>query len=183
MDFEEVCNFFGGGIFPEEFRGNLAESSYKLDHIESNPDLRAANAKAATALLRAIWHSLSADPSMAFPLILQLIAQENLPQRWKFRAHAYRILLASWLEQPPCFRFCSLSGSPAELTSENGESGDYIALVVGESMDLCEQLMQNVSRLDVAEYYFICRDLLVTGSFGDCSGAPSDFGKRGCGGI
>ena len=153
MDFEEVCTFFGGGIFPEEFRGNLAELSYKLDHIKTNPDPRAANANAATALLRAIWHSLSANPSRAFPLILQLIAQDNLPQRWQFRAHAYRILLTSWLEQPPCFRFCSLSGSPAKLTSENGESGDYVALVVGESMDLCEQLMQDVSRLDVAEYY------------------------------
>lgn len=153
MDFEEVCNYFGGSIFPEQFRGNLAELAFKLDQCEQDPNPQTAEIQARNTLLRAIWHSLSANPIEAFPLILKLISQADLPKRWTFRAHAYRILLASWSEQPPCFRFCSLSGSSANVTSEYGEFGDYVAHVVGEGIEACHELMQHASRQDVAECY------------------------------
>ena len=163
MDFKEVCKFFGGSIFPEEARSNLAELSYRIGQPSSYFGPQTVTTWACENLLRAIWHALSGQTLDQFRPIAQLISQPGLPGRWLFRAHAYRILFLSWFEHPASFRFCSLTGSPAKVTSDSGLAGDAITHGVGRDIGACMELMQYANPQDVAEFYlFNAINLLPT---------------------
>ena len=153
MDFKEVCSIFGGSIFPEEVRSNLAELSYRLNRPPSHFGPQTITTWASENLLLAIWHALSGHTLDQFTLLAKLLSQPALPPRWKFRAHAYRILFLSWFEHPACFRFCSLTGSPAKVTSDNGLAGGAIAHGVQRDVEACEELFQYATQQDVAESY------------------------------
>lgn len=151
MDFKEVCDFFGGSIFPEEVRSNLAEMSYKTSQPSSTFGPQTITTWACENLLRAIWHALSGHIDQ-FTVLAQLISQPGLPRRWLFRAHAYRVLFLSWFERPACFRFCSLAGSPAKVTSDNGLKDGIIPHAVRRDVEACEELIQYATHQDVAEF-------------------------------
>ena len=151
MDFKEVCDFFGGSIFPEEFRSNLDELSYKISQPSSTFGPQRITTWACENLLLAIWHALSGHIDQ-FTLLAQLISQPGLPGRWLFRAHAYRILFLSWFERPAYFRFCSLARSPAKVTSDNGLKGGIIPHAVRNDLEACEELIQYVPHQDFAEF-------------------------------
>ena len=79
----------------------------------------------------------------------------------------------------PVLPLCSLSGSPTKATSENGESGDYVAQVVGEGIDACQQLMQDATRLDVAEYYLFIGIHFLPEALGMARGLHPFLGREG----
>lgn len=178
MDFKEVCDIFGGSIFPEEIRGNLAELSYRLSRPPSCLGPQTITAWACENLLRAIWHALSGHMLDQFTVLAHLISQPALPERWLFRAHAYRILFLSWFEQPTCFRFCSLTGSPAKVTSDNGLAGGAIAHGVQRDVEACEELMQYATQQDVAEFYLFNAIYLLPTALDAARGLHPILGKK-----
>lgn len=115
MDFREICDFFGGTIFYDDFRGNLKEIQKKLDRLDSeSPPEPSIDHTATLILLRAVWNLLSGDFENASVLLGYLTDGEYGP-RWRFRGHAYTSLMVTWIEFPPLFKQCELSG-PALLT-------------------------------------------------------------------
>ena len=178
MDFKEVCDFFGGSIFPEEVRSNLAELSYKKSQPSSTFGPQTITTWACENLLRAIWHALSGHTLDQFNVLPQLISQPGLPGRWLFRAHAYRILFLSWFEQPACFRFCSLTGSPAKVTSDNGSAGGIIAHAVRRDVEACEELMRYATQQDVAEFHLFNAIYLLPTALEVARGLHPLLGKR-----
>ena len=178
MDFKEVCNFFGGSIFPEEVRSNLAELSYKIGQPSPPLGPQTISTWACENLQRAIWHALSGQTLDQFSPIAQLISQPGLPERWIFRAHAYRILFLSWFEHPACFRFCSLTGSPAKVTSDSGLAGDTITHGVGRDIEACNELMQYANPQDVAEFYLFSAINLLPETLELARGLHPVLGKK-----
>ena len=178
MDFKGVCAIFGGSIFPEEVRSNLAELSYKLNQPPSYFGPQTITTWACENLLLAIWHALSGHTLEKFALLTQLLSQPALPHRWRFRAHAYRILFLSWFEHPACFRFCSLTGSPAHLTSDNGLAGGAIADSVGKNVEACDALMQFATQQDVAELYLFIAIYHIPAALDGARGHHPVLGKE-----
>ena len=178
MDFKEVCSIFGGSIFPEEVRSNLAELSYRLTQPPSHFGPQTITTWACENLLLAIWHALSGHTLDQFTLLTQLLSQPELPPRWKFRAHAYRTLFLSWFEHPACFRFCSLTGSPAKVTSDNGLAGGTIARGVQRDIEACNGLMDFATQQDVAEFYLFNAIYLIPTALDVARGLHPILGKR-----
>ena len=178
MDFKEVCDIFGGSIFPEEIRSNLAELSYKLTQPPSHSGPQTLTTWASENLLLAIWHALSGHTLDQFTVLSQIISQPALPARWKFRAHTYRILFLSWFEHPACFRFCSLTGSPAKVTSDNGLAGGAIANGVRRDVEACEELMQFATQQDVAEFRLFNAIFLLPTALDVARGLHPSLGKK-----
>jgi hypothetical protein len=117
MDFEEVCEFFGGTFFYEDLRGNLQEIKKKLDKYQNESPTPSIDHTATLILLRAIWSLLSGDFKNASSLLNCLTNSDIYGERWKYRDHAYSALMYTWQKHPPLFAFSELSG-PAMLTWE-----------------------------------------------------------------
>ena len=181
MDFKEVCDLFGGSIFPEEVRGNLAELSYRLSQPPCSFGPQTITTWACENLLRAIWHALSGHTLDQFTVLAQLISQPALPRRWLFRAHAHRVLFLSWFEHPACFRFCSLTGSPAKVTSDNGLAGGTLAHGVRRDVEACKELMQFATQQDIAEFHLFNAIYLLPSALDVARGLRPIVGKRDTG--
>ena len=165
MDFKEVCNFFGGSIFPEEPRCDYPDVARRLDEGERSLSSAVGTAtpenQAAFLLLRVVQVILTGQHKKAHELInlfSRYTIHHGLPDRWRFRAGAYALLNAIHMFFPPLGRSDTVAHGPSSLLIEelffNRQGEDYTfwhLVLPGEGM------RSDVRSLDRLEFdVFIC---------------------------
>ena len=165
MDFKEVCDFFGGSIFPEEPRCDYPDVLRRLDDGERSLDSAVGTAttegQAALLLLRVVHLILTGQHKKAHELINVLsryTITHGLPDRWRFRAGGYALLNAIHMLFPPLGRSNTVAHGPSSLLVEDlffnrqGENYTFLNLVLpGEAM------RSDMRFLDQLEFdVFIC---------------------------
>ena len=120
MDLQQVLEFFGGGVFAEEYRGDLAVIRSRIDDLQREADIRpseTSDLRAQVLLLRAILSLLIGDNVEASKLLLRLCEPVGgFAQLWILRGYAYLILFIAWSRSPPILRFrADVGGFAGEL--------------------------------------------------------------------
>ncbi|EXJ76151.1 uncharacterized protein A1O5_00659 [Cladophialophora psammophila CBS 110553] len=110
MDFKKVSDFFGGTIFPDEYRVALQDSDRRITELETaillSPDVRD---QASTILLRLIHSVMSGDLARADGCLNRLsqLPDRELGPSWPFRWDAYSFYITCLKRVPPILRFCT----------------------------------------------------------------------------
>ncbi|MDI1485065.1 MAG: hypothetical protein OHK93_000199 [Ramalina farinacea] len=126
MDFKDVCEFFGGSIFPEEPRCDYPDIVQRLNDVErslsSTSDTAIEEGRAALLLLRVVHLVLTGKHKKAHELINELsrcTVDHGLPDRWRFRAGAYALLNTIHILFPPLGRSHTVAHGPSSLLVED----------------------------------------------------------------
>jgi len=160
MDFKELCKFFGGTIFPEEFRGDLkklkADITYKEDKLRSSRDL---NEEAAVGLIRAVWQMQSGEFKKARE-DLELLDDEKYGRRWVFRAKLYKALHWLWSTFPPLFKYDSRTMTDTmQAASQNAARTGKKIMGFTDNWQYITQYrketLYQLSNIDILEYDMI----------------------------
>ena len=126
MDLQEVLEFFGGSVFAEEYRGDLALIRSRIDDLQREADIRpskTSDLQAKVLLLRAILSLLVGDNAEASNLLFRLCEPVGgFTQLWKIRGFAYLSLVIAWSRFPPLLRF---------RTQVGGLAGELFAIQSG----------------------------------------------------
>jgi hypothetical protein len=125
MDFKEISDFFGGTVFPEEYRGDFKLIEVRINGLEKHLSLSSSvEDRAKVFLLRAILSMLTGDLKVASGFLEKILAfGTELDLRWRARCKAYKFRIFSMQRVPPAIRFrpeLSSSSSPirdAELNT------------------------------------------------------------------
>ncbi|KAL8649512.1 MAG: hypothetical protein Q9210_004350 [Variospora velana] len=126
MDFKEVCNFFGGSIFPEEPRCDYPDVMRRLNELDrslnSAVGTTTTEGRAALLLLRIVHLILTGKHKKASELINELsryTITHGLPDRWRFRAGGYALLNTIHILFPPLGRSYTVAHGPSSLLVED----------------------------------------------------------------
>ena len=126
MDFREVCNFFGGSIFPEEPRCDYPDVVHRLNEVESSLNSAVGTAttegRAAFLLLSVVHLILTGSHKKAHQLLNELsrfTITHGLPVRWRFRAGGYALLNTIHILFPPLGRSNTVAHGPSSLLVED----------------------------------------------------------------
>ncbi|KAH8751163.1 CHAT domain-containing protein [Hyaloscypha finlandica] len=147
MDFREICDFFGGTVFYDDLRGDLTDIRRKLSSLYSESPLPSINNTAKLILLEAVWNLLTGDFNNAAILLHSLTDDGIYGPRWCFRGHAYTGLMITWIEFPPLFKQCDLSG-PSLLTWRKRSPAIRAAL----EFVYCHDHKQDATVMDILEF-------------------------------
>ena len=154
MDFREICEYFGGSIFIEEPRGNLASVPERIKEREASIADASSDEKVAVLLLKFVYsaligNSVNYDNGPKFQGCMQPLLSGEFGTRWKFRAKSYVLLICSWQLYPPLFRFCTLQRGPSSMLLHAGYPAHaYNCRLVKE----CLEELDNVEPLDELEF-------------------------------
>nr|XP_036584225.1 uncharacterized protein CTRU02_05869 [Colletotrichum truncatum]KAF6793614.1 hypothetical protein CTRU02_05869 [Colletotrichum truncatum] len=110
MDFPELCDFFGGTIFYDDYRGDLTAIAEKISLRASSIPLILLDNVASQTLLEAIWSLLTGNYTSAFQRLNDLNQEGVYCERWLRRARLYEVLANLWFRHPPMFQECDLRG-------------------------------------------------------------------------
>jgi hypothetical protein len=129
MDFREICSFFGGSIFYEEFRCDFSydDISSRIEALERAEHVEESDHTAANSLLRAIAAILRGQFNGAETILASLLHIED--ERWKARAAFYAMFCWTTKLYHPLFRFQPRCESPTKILNINchswpGEEGE-----------------------------------------------------------
>ena len=115
MDLQEVLEFFDGGLFAEEYRGDLALIRSRIDDLQREADIQppeTSDLQAKVLLLRAILSLLIGDNAEASNLLFRICEPlGGFAQSWQLRSFAYLSLVIAWSRFPPILRFRAEVGS------------------------------------------------------------------------
>lgn len=108
LDYNEISEFFGGSIFPEELRGNLETISEKLDKL-ANTKNQSVTQRANVYILRALFGVITGDIAAAELNIDEIaeLAREGLDQKSIARSRLYKYFVVAAKLRPPVLRFWS----------------------------------------------------------------------------
>ncbi|KIW98994.1 uncharacterized protein Z519_00657 [Cladophialophora bantiana CBS 173.52] len=108
MDFKKVSDFFGGTIFPAEYRVDLQDSDRRITELEKAillpPTIRD---QASIILLRLIHSAMSGDLARADSCLERLsqLPDRELGPSWPIRWDAYSFYITCLKRVPPILRF------------------------------------------------------------------------------
>ena len=109
MDFKQLSDFFGGTVFPDDYRVDLQDAARRITDLESSSDQSDVRVKASIILLRLIHSAMSGDLARADVNLERLsqFPESELGSSWPFRRSAYRFYIACLKRMPPILRFWS----------------------------------------------------------------------------
>lgn len=152
-NFQQIQNFFGGSIFPEEYRGNFIEAKKRIDAFAQTVDTNDQNGRALVLLLNALYLMLTGNPRSARD-DLNSLSSSSFERRWHLRAISYRILLTTLTQYSYFF-----SSSPPDKGYQTAfwtiESGDPTKYVVQNLMPEGQQFLNVATELDRSEYQYM----------------------------
>ncbi len=161
MDFEVVCDFFGGSIFPEEPRCNYTDVLARIEVLDGTGDCANIETRAATNLFRAIFAIVTGrhmTAKKALDDLIQVYLRGDLPQRWAFRLRSYILLNTIYTLFPPLLRSSPVIKGASPLLVEN-----FAFSRQGPDAAITLQLQENEGRrpdtnsLDCLEFdTFVC---------------------------
>ena len=92
MDLQEALDFFGGGVFAEEYRGDLALIRSRIDDLKREADIqlpKTSDLQAKVLLLRAILSLFIGDNAEASNLLFRICEPvDGFARSWKLRGFA-----------------------------------------------------------------------------------------------
>jgi CHAT domain-containing protein len=108
MDFRDICNFFGGTIFPEEYRTDFEKNDERIAIAASRlTQSSPPTTWASLLLLKALNAGMRGDVAAAQSHLTELsrLAESSLDARWRFRCRHYEFHLLCLQRFPPILRF------------------------------------------------------------------------------
>lgn len=107
MDFREIWQHFGGGVFGNGLRSNLASTQQQIQHLEQTVKSWAnADARAACHLLKANFHFVRGAYVEGFEELDHIRELEgSLGPRWQARRKGYKFHAICLQRNPPLTRF------------------------------------------------------------------------------
>ncbi|KAI9370392.1 CHAT domain-containing protein [Aspergillus egyptiacus] len=156
MDFIEICEVFGGSIFPEEYRGSFAEADRRISALEAESPGEAAarpvEHRAKALLLRSIYWMLAGDfPKARSGLqTVTSLQEEGLSKRWILRCKMYTSYAAMLQHRSALVRFSLLPGDPFERLKE-GDSALGEILHQAQEAGLAIVSLQPPNAVDMLE--------------------------------
>lgn len=121
MDFEEVSNFFGGTIFPEEYRTDFQRVDKQLQTLKSSiNESSSVDERAAILLLQSIDGAMRGEFAFARRCLddLQILTEQLPDQSWRRRCVNYRFHLVLLKRSSPFLRFGSNFNSDSGVRRE-----------------------------------------------------------------
>lgn len=137
-----MIQFFGGSIFPEEYRGNFPEIKRRLDVLQAEADTETdlqSDNHAKCLLLQGIFALLTGDNAKAIGCLTGLgDRSRGFSSEWRARSLSYLALLIAWSRRPAPFRF------QTELGGFSGNLHD-IQTKYSENASSVERMMADLS--------------------------------------
>lgn len=108
MDFRLVSEFFGGSIFPEEYRADYKDTDQKIKALESTISVSSSVwEKAFVLILRTVHSAMSGDFTRADEYLCQIsrLSDSDFGVYWPFRRSAYELYVSCLKRVTPTLRF------------------------------------------------------------------------------
>jgi CHAT domain-containing protein len=177
MDFTEVCDVFGGSIFPEEYRGDYAQARQHIDALQSDIDGKSDDEKQTMVkLLGAIlwmFQGRHVEAEQSFADILDCSRQGKVGIRWLFRSSTYTILNTVFQHHPPLFRSSPLlHGLSTRLDENIREYDQFVETLISIAYTIRDQ----VEPLDAFECDVIVFIYVVSGKIARSSWTLDETG-------